>query len=150
MARGIIYEAELANHGVHFIQEVQDDIIVDGNSESIGTAGVAKTCHYGINQGKAAATNIQAPSSKTLLIPQIGVLMTGGGNGEWKIMASDTVDTDDGTQLYTSGTLNLTGTVYVPYPLELPANKYLTLVYVTAPGGGRTVEAVNLTVIEEN
>ena len=148
--RSKIYEARDANHGVHFVQEPQDTIILDGTSITLTSTGAAATCHYGINQGKAANTDIQAPPTKSLLIAQILVTPATlfDSPRTFKVMASNTVDTDDGTELW-SGTVTANA-VYAPYPLILPANKYLTLVFVTQPSANRDIAAREITVIEEN
>jgi len=144
-----IYETDLANHGIHYVQEVQDTIILKGDSALLTTVPSATTCHYGIDQGKAANTDIQAPVGKSLTIAQFGVIPSGGPEFRlFKIMASNTVNTDDGTQLFAGGVS--TSTAYVPYPLTLPAGKFLTLVYTSQPSAGRNIQATAITVIEEN
>lgn len=97
----------------------------------------------GINSGSAGtlenqdtASNYQVPSAKTSRA--VIEIIEGTGNGDIKVWASDTLDTADGTLLYTI-TNNTSGAKRLTPVLTFASQKYLTVEHVT--GGSNQVTA---------
>jgi len=134
----------------------EEDIFTADNSSVDTSAPFTKTMLYSGDYPAATPKTgaIQAPSDVALIIPpSLTFVKTGAGTITVTILASDTVDTDDGTTLLVVGDLiGVTTTSPITRTLVLPANKFLTIKAEIVSGSsalkvedGKTVERGSLT-----